>query len=304
MTHPQDMFQNYMASPGYQMTPEQEQQQQQQHFSPHATPPSQQPMHPGLPNMHNTPQAAAFSPSAGFPVQMYPPQFTPQQQQPSPQQQQQQQQQMNFAAAQGMHFPPNQNMRFPPGQIPFQRPQQQQQQQPVMNPNAPHPGMMYNNPAAFMQQHPQQAMHQPGMRPMPNPQFINTFSRSPNGYPMQAVAASSPMNPYQQQQMQQQMYHHQQQQHQQHQFMHARPPTPQQYQHQIQIQMQQQQHHHHQQQPPQPQAPARPRRAARNTKKKVTYEESSEDEEDLVRSYLFQAHVTLLLSHTHKLVFS
>lgn len=299
MTHPQDMFQNYMASPGYQMTPEQEQQQQ-QHFSPHATPPSQQPMHPGLPNMHNTPQAAAFSPSAGFPVQMYPPQFTPQQQQPSPQQQQQQQQQMNFAAAQGMHFPPNQNMRFPPGQIPFQRPQQQQQQQPVMNPNAPHPGMMYNNPAAFMQQHPQQAMHQQGMRPMPNPQFINTFSRSPNGYPMQAVAASSPMNPYQQQQMQQQMYHQQQQQHQ---FMHARPPTPQQYQHQIQIQMQQ--HHHQQphQQPPQPQAPARPRRAARNTKKKVTYEESSEDEEDLVRSYLFQSHVTLHLSHTHKSVF-
>ncbi|KAI8147251.1 SNF2 family N-terminal domain-containing protein [Fennellomyces sp. T-0311] len=244
MAHQQDMFPKYVPSPAYQMAGADQQAPQQQ---------QQQQMHLG--NMQPNPGFSSVD--SGYPIQMYHPQAYPQQQQ---QQQPPPQQHMNYGPpSQGMGYIPNQSMQFPqPGHLQYQRPPPQHHHP---HPAMSHPGMMYNS--AMMSP---QGMQQ-GMRPMANPQFINTFSRPANGYPMPA-GAPIPMNAYphhlqlQQQQHQQQHQQHQQQQHQR-QF--------------IQAQSAQQHYQQHQRAPPQP---SRPRRPTRNAKKKVTYDESSEEEEE------------------------
>ncbi|KAI9278311.1 SNF2 family N-terminal domain-containing protein [Phascolomyces articulosus] len=238
--------------------------------------------------------------ASGYPVQMYHPQTYPQQQQ-----QPQQQAHMNYGAPpQNMGYMPNQqNIQFQsPNHVQYQRPP------PQPHPSMSHPGMMYNNPAvAAAAMMSPQGMQQ-GMRPMSsanaaaaaaaNPQFMNTFSRSTNGYAMPA-AAPMPMNAYPPQQQQhiqmQQQQQPPQQQPQRQQFMQQAQTMPQQQQPMARPQQQppfrqtpqQQQflHHQQQQQPPQPQkaaaTPSRPKRSTRTTKKKVTYDESSDEEDDL-----------------------
>lgn len=144
-------------------------------------------------------------------------------------------------------------MPFSPGPMPY-RPPHPQQPHGMMNPNAgtAHPNMMFSAP--MMPHQPHQAM-----RPMPNTQFINAFPRPNNGFPMPQHQAAMAMNPYQ-----------------------ARGPPFQQHRQFIQAQPSPQQP------PVQAAPPPRPKRPTRNAKKRVTYDESSdEDDDDLVSWGIF-----------------
>ncbi|KAI8384576.1 SNF2 family N-terminal domain-containing protein, partial [Radiomyces spectabilis] len=251
------------ATPPTGQPPSQQQQQRQQ---------QQQPPHPNFMGMQQ-PNYPPIDPAFSIPL-YHPQQYHPQQQQPNPQQQQQQQQppnpqqqrmmqqqqqqqsspiqqspqQINFMTQQAMGYPPNPNMMGQP----------------------PPPNMMYNMQPSMMAHPNMQAMRP--MAPPPNAQFINTFSRS-NGYPMTAEAQFAMQAAYRQrlQQQQQQMQQRQMymQQFQRPMMMMQQPPAPPPPQ---QLQ---------QQAPP----PPRPKRPVRNAKKKkVSYDESSDEEDEMVKS--------------------